>query len=137
MGLGVLTVAVTCTHCGRAIVQENGRWVDPEATGDDSVWRETCDAHDTTTAEHEPEMHPTTGADINLDRLTTEEYDALHELVHEQASVLASNAINSGDAIEFLLGNGWSEDDIRTRLGEMTFGEEPDRAAAEGTHAHD
>lgn len=46
----------TCTHCGRLIVQEQGRWVDPQATGDDSMWRETCDAHDTTTAEHEPEL---------------------------------------------------------------------------------
>jgi hypothetical protein len=43
----------TCRHCGRAIVLES-RWIDPEATGDDEVWRETCDAHDTFTAEHEP-----------------------------------------------------------------------------------
>lgn len=32
---------MTCIHC------------DPEATGDDAVWRETCDSHDTFTAEHE------------------------------------------------------------------------------------
>lgn len=44
-----------CRHCSRPIVNENGRWVDPEATGDDSVWRETCDSHDTFTAEHEPQ----------------------------------------------------------------------------------
>lgn len=43
-----------CQHCGRLIVQHDGRWIDPEATGDDSVWRETCDRHDTFTAEHEP-----------------------------------------------------------------------------------
>jgi hypothetical protein len=48
--------ATTCRHCGRVIVQCDGGWVDPEATGDDSVWRETCDAHDTFTAEHEPEV---------------------------------------------------------------------------------
>lgn len=46
---------VTCRHCHRVIVNENGRWIDPEATGDDSVWRETCDAHDTFVAEHEPD----------------------------------------------------------------------------------
>jgi hypothetical protein len=46
---------MNCKHCKRRIVQEDGRWVDPEATGDDSVWRETCDAHDTFTAEHEPD----------------------------------------------------------------------------------
>jgi len=44
-----------CKHCGRTIVQDkDGRWIDPEATGDDGVWRETCDSHDTFTAEHEP-----------------------------------------------------------------------------------
>lgn len=47
--------ASTCRHCGRSIIRDGDRWVDPEATGDDSVWRETCDAHDTFTAEHEPE----------------------------------------------------------------------------------
>ena len=46
---------VRCLHCGRTIRQENGVWVDPEATGDDSMWRETCDTHDTLTAEHEPD----------------------------------------------------------------------------------
>jgi hypothetical protein len=46
----------TCKHCGRDIVEDRrGVWVDPEATGDDSIWRETCDAHDTFTAEHEPD----------------------------------------------------------------------------------
>lgn len=43
-----------CRHCHRAIRMEDGVWIDPEATGDDSVWRETCDAHDTFQAEHEP-----------------------------------------------------------------------------------
>jgi hypothetical protein len=45
----------TCRHCGRTIVSRGGRWIDPDATGDDSVWRETCDANDTFTAQHEPE----------------------------------------------------------------------------------
>lgn len=43
-----------CKHCGRTITKTEDGWVDEEATGDDSVWRETCDAHDTFTAEHEP-----------------------------------------------------------------------------------
>lgn len=47
--------ASTCRHCGRSIILDGDRWVDPEATGDDSVWRETCDEHDTFEAEHEPE----------------------------------------------------------------------------------
>lgn len=45
----------TCQHCQRAIHQEGDTWIDPEATGDDSVWRETCDQHDTFIADHEPE----------------------------------------------------------------------------------
>jgi len=44
----------TCFHCGRNIINVDGWWIDPEATGDDSVWRETCDEHDTFVAEHEP-----------------------------------------------------------------------------------
>lgn len=45
-----------CAHCGRLIVLKADVWTDPEATGDDSVWSEACDAHDTFTAEHEPEV---------------------------------------------------------------------------------
>lgn len=57
---GMRTRLSTCKHCGRAIVEEAGRWIDPEAPatpeeGDDYIWRETCDANDTFTAEHEPE----------------------------------------------------------------------------------
>lgn len=48
----------TCRHCGRDILQVGGRWVDPEATGDDAVWRETCDEHDTFDAVHEPQARP-------------------------------------------------------------------------------
>jgi len=48
-------VTTTCAHCGRSIEQDGeGIWIDPLATGDDSIWRETCDAHDTFMAEHEP-----------------------------------------------------------------------------------
>ena len=43
-----------CRHCDRSIVKVDGAWIDPEATGDDSVWRETCDAHDDFLADHEP-----------------------------------------------------------------------------------
>lgn len=44
----------TCKHCGRSIELDGDVWVDPHATGDDSLWRETCDAHDTFVADHEP-----------------------------------------------------------------------------------
>lgn len=42
-----------CVHCTRWVILVDGAWIDPLATGDDSIWRETCDAHDTFTAEHE------------------------------------------------------------------------------------
>lgn len=48
-------VGATCRHCGRDIVFTEGSWVDTCATGDDAMWRETCDHHETFTAEHEPE----------------------------------------------------------------------------------
>jgi tRNA G26 N,N-dimethylase Trm1 len=44
----------TCQHCGRVIELVGGLWIDPLATDDDEVWRETCDEHDTFVAEHEP-----------------------------------------------------------------------------------
>ena len=44
-----------CRHCERAIQLDSGVWIDPEATGDDSIWREVCDANDTFEAKHEPE----------------------------------------------------------------------------------
>ncbi len=43
-----------CRHCGRTIVTSEGAWIDHAATGDDTVWSKSCDAHDTFTAEHEP-----------------------------------------------------------------------------------
>lgn len=51
-----MTNTATCRHCGRFIVLTiRDGWIDPEASGDDVVWRETCDNHDTFQAEHEPE----------------------------------------------------------------------------------
>ncbi len=47
----------TCRWCGRSIAYAGDglySWIDPEAAGDDAVWREVCDRHDTFTAEHEP-----------------------------------------------------------------------------------
>ena len=50
-------MTATCTHCGRTIEKDdNGVWIDLEATGDDIVWREMCQSHDTFTAEHEPTL---------------------------------------------------------------------------------
>lgn len=43
-----------CRNCQRRIVNVNGEWIDPEATGDDSVWRETCDRSEAFTGEHVP-----------------------------------------------------------------------------------
>lgn len=50
-----LHTAAICRHCEREITHEHGQWVDPEAKGDDAVWRETCDSnHESLAAEHEP-----------------------------------------------------------------------------------
>ncbi|CAB4145885.1 hypothetical protein UFOVP1219_21 [uncultured Caudovirales phage] len=45
----------TCKHCQREIVSTEEGWADPLATGDDSVWRLSCDKNDTFTAEHDVE----------------------------------------------------------------------------------
>lgn len=47
-------MTITCRLCGRDIHHTYEGWVDPRATGDDAVWRLTCDASTTFTAEHEP-----------------------------------------------------------------------------------
>lgn len=44
-----------CQYCSRRIVRRNGTWIDPAATGDDSLWRETCEGNDTFAAEHAPD----------------------------------------------------------------------------------
>lgn len=50
-----LETTATCRHCHRAITLTEDGWVDPNASGDDRTWRETCDSHDTFEADHEPE----------------------------------------------------------------------------------
>lgn len=49
-----MATATPCQHCQRVIVWDGARWVDPEATGDDSIYRESCADHDTFEAPHEP-----------------------------------------------------------------------------------
>lgn len=54
-----------CKHCGRDLVRECGQWADPQARGDDSVWRSVCDMNETFVADHEPadrpDWHPSYG----------------------------------------------------------------------------
>lgn len=47
-----------CQHCDRPITRKGGTWVDPDATGDDAVWREVCDVNDTFAAHHVPDVEP-------------------------------------------------------------------------------
>lgn len=57
------TTTTICRHCGREIkYSPSDGWFDPNATGDDRIWRETCDQHDTRMAEHEPTPTPKRGA---------------------------------------------------------------------------
>lgn len=46
----------TCKHCQRTIALLVDSWVDTEAAGDDSTWRETCQVnHEDRVVAHEPE----------------------------------------------------------------------------------
>lgn len=67
-----METATQCAYCGRPIVNEHGGWVDPDAAGDDIVWRDSCDSHDTFTAEHSPTVDI---AEV-LDALTGAAYGA-------------------------------------------------------------
>jgi hypothetical protein len=58
-----------CCNCQRRIVNVDGAWIDPEATGDDSVWRETCDRSEAFTGEHVP-TEPTDRQDDREDMTT-------------------------------------------------------------------
>jgi len=43
----------TCKHCARPVELTDEGWVDPEATGDDSLWYFVCDENETFPSEHE------------------------------------------------------------------------------------
>jgi hypothetical protein len=44
-----------CIHCGRTITTTPTGWADMEATGDDTIWKYTCDENDTFPSDHEAE----------------------------------------------------------------------------------
>ncbi len=48
--------SATCKHCERHIIRYSREhsWIDPEATGDDSIWRESCGDSQAAYPEHEP-----------------------------------------------------------------------------------
>lgn len=53
----------TCEACGRLIETDaDGTWIDPEADGDDAIWRYSCDQSKTFTSEHIPEEEGITWA---------------------------------------------------------------------------
>jgi hypothetical protein len=91
---------VICKHCGRGIVNDAGFWIDPEATGDDEVWRETCDAnHEDRIAAHEPtEYARVIHTDAPLMPLTT--------MVGAAATVWADTASAGTESACFY---GWGE----------------------------
>ena len=96
-----------CRFCGREIMRDGeGVWIDPQATGDDEIWRETCDAHDTIMADHEP------------DRPLNEIMDFDHVVeVREDGTIIDRNDIFApelyGDRVSsgWTLLNGWSGQD--------------------------
>jgi len=42
-----------CFHCGRTITATSMGWADMEATGDDKIWKYTCDENDSSPSDHE------------------------------------------------------------------------------------
>lgn len=56
---------------------------------------------------------------IDLHNLNDSATDALAELVHDQASQIASNVINSGKGVEYLLANGWNAEAIEEAIASL------------------
>lgn len=103
--LAELTANVdTCKHCGRTITFVNGAWADINATGDDAVWRETCDSHDTFTAEHEPATDSVKQAATFEERLAA---------VQARARYMGVNTIDMTDLLTVEIG-GQEEDVVIT-----------------------
>lgn len=46
----------TCIHCHRDVTLTDEGWADPEATGDDAIWRFVCDENGSFPANHEGEQ---------------------------------------------------------------------------------
>ena len=44
-----------CIHCERIITATPTGWADMQATGDDKIWKYTCDENDTFPSDHETE----------------------------------------------------------------------------------
>ena len=43
----------TCIYCARTVkLTDTGEWADMAATGDDIIWRYTCDENDSFQGEH-------------------------------------------------------------------------------------
>jgi hypothetical protein len=66
----------TCRYCGRGITYTPDGWIDVRATGDDAIWRETCDRHDTFTAAHEPTLSDSDALDAMHAALDGVEWNA-------------------------------------------------------------
>lgn len=75
----------TCFHCGRSIVpgaRHERAWVDPEAPatpeqGDDHIWRETCDANDSFTADHAPDHRNLNRQQFNPDDVSSVSFGSM------------------------------------------------------------
>lgn len=107
----------TCKHCGRTITLVGGEWVDTEATGDDAMWRETCDAHKTVDSEHEPipdYIWPEPNGDGWIDAWNGW-YDTLEHALEEAAG---------GDSRPWVLnrGEGLVDEDERERRDSVRKG---------------
>ena len=87
-----------CRHCGRSIIKDgDDLWIDPEATGDDVVWRETCDSNDTFTAHHEPEPVVTVAQDQGHDGPWTARCTCGWSQAYNSAAKAQQQAVSHGD----------------------------------------
>jgi hypothetical protein len=83
-------MSITCKHCQRTIELVDGTWVDPNATGDDSIWRETCDGNDEDrSATHKPSSdEPLSKFVIKVDGEEMDHADTMSEAKRHRDTII-------------------------------------------------
>jgi hypothetical protein len=130
MGGAMIDEQIVCLFCERPVRldSDSGLWVDPLATGDDSIWRETCEANTGSfMAEHSAVSIPVL-TNLHLDPVWYGNVSDYANLIRDRGMVICDEQIGSFGVIsdewfEYLFPDGsradvelWVWDDGKVRL---------------------
>ena len=122
------TQTAECRHCGRTVSLIDGYWVDPEATGDDSIWYEVCDEnHEDRRAAHEPKPVPTVvltayndaGSEMSTETFTVE-VDGQY-FRYEEWSAGGNSGADWYDENGDVVPAPWDEDEVDAEAADALF----------------